>query len=318
MEKTPRYTQRERNMVLGFAAQYKDVIENKRTDAESNRKKDEVWRVIAKEFNCRVYHQRSAKQLRQLYKNMKLLLKKDLCNDSKNSKSFMDILEALSQQDSINQYLSSTGSPSGFNGRQPTKMEFDTDTKMMAGTFDNDVIVIKAEDISDNDQSSSVHNGDMDDDDDDDCLSNKDIPEVCLEEEDEELFSSRPPAQSTPDLAVRNSLRQVLTNNYNSRGNGGGGGLNMNGPPSPTTTAMTLNRMHSAAAASAATPTSTTSNNKNEFLLNLAIEERKRKIDLLNAQIEYWKTLTRKLEVTGHNGCPCHIPKMNGHHHGQS
>lgn len=39
MEKTPRYTQRERNMVLGFAAQYKDVIENKRTDAESNRKK---------------------------------------------------------------------------------------------------------------------------------------------------------------------------------------------------------------------------------------------------------------------------------------
>ena len=28
MEKTPRYTQRERNMVLGYAAQYKDIIEN--------------------------------------------------------------------------------------------------------------------------------------------------------------------------------------------------------------------------------------------------------------------------------------------------
>ncbi|XP_055854297.1 uncharacterized protein LOC129918027 isoform X2 [Episyrphus balteatus] len=293
MEKTPRYTQRERNMVLGFAAQYKDVIENKRTDAESNRKKDEVWRVIAKEFNCRVYHQRSSKQLRQLYKNMKLLLKKDLCNDSKNSKSFMDILEALSQQDSINQYLSSTGSPSGFNGRQPAKMEFDGDTKMMTGTFDSDVIVIKAEDISDNDQSSSVHNGDMDDDDDDDCLSNKDIPEVCLEEEDEELFS-RPPAQSTPDIAMRNSVRQAMNNNY-PRGN-------MNEPSSPT------NRMSNA---------SGSASNKNEFLLNLAIEERKRKIDLLNAQIEYWKTLTRKLEITGHNGCPCHIPKMNGHH-GQS
>ncbi|XP_055923655.1 uncharacterized protein LOC129954044 isoform X2 [Eupeodes corollae] len=291
MEKTPRYTQRERNMVLGFAAQYKDVIENKRTDAESNRKKDEVWRVIAKEFNCRVYHQRSAKQLRQLYKNMKLLLKKDLCNDSKNAKSFMDILEALSQQDSINQYLSSTGSPSGYNGRQPAKMELDVDNKMMSGTFDSDVIVIKAEDISDNDQSSSVHNGDMEDDDDDDCLSTKDIPEVCLEEEDEELFS-RPPAQSTPDLAMRNNIRQTINNNY-SRGN-------TNEPSSPT------NRTPSGSAS-----------NKNEFLLNLAIEERKRKIDLLNAQIEYWKTLTRKLEITGHSSCPCHIPKMNGHH-GQS
>ena len=101
MEKTPRYTQRERNMVLGFAAQYKDVIENKRTDAESNRKKDEVWREIAKEFNLRVYHQRSSKQLRQLYKNMKLLLKKDLCGEGKGSRSFMDLLNTLSQQESV-------------------------------------------------------------------------------------------------------------------------------------------------------------------------------------------------------------------------
>lgn len=290
-------------------------------------KKDEVWRVIAKEFNCRVYHQRSAKQLRQLYKNMKLLLKKDLCNDNKNAKSFMDILEALSQQDSINQYLSSTGSPSGFNGRPPTKIEFDNDSKMMTGTFDSDVIVIKAEDISDNDQSSSLHNGDMEDEDDDDCLSNKDIPEVCLEEEDEELFS-RPPAQSTPDnIVTRLSLRQSILNNNNNNYSRGV----THDTSSPTTThRVPSGQATSSTATTTATtntlgpPTTTTSSlsppsNKNEFLLNLAIEERKRKIDLLNAQIEYWKTLTRKLEVNnGNNSCPCHIPKMNGHHLGQS
>lgn len=100
-------------MVLGYAAQYKDVIENKRTDAESNRKKDEVWLQIAKEFNSKVYHQRSAKQLRQLYKNMKLLLKKDLCGEDKGNRSFMDLLNTLSQQDSVAQYIAEQMSPDG-------------------------------------------------------------------------------------------------------------------------------------------------------------------------------------------------------------
>ncbi|XP_075154933.1 uncharacterized protein LOC142228399 isoform X2 [Haematobia irritans] len=191
MEKTPRYTQRERNMVLGFAAQYKDIIENKRTDAESNRKKDEVWRQIAKEFNARVYHQRSSKQLRQLYKNMKLLLKKDLCGEGKGNRTFMDLLNTISQQESVAQYISEQMSPNGYsNGRQKYEDDYD-DSKIPSLNYDgmdHDVIVIKSEDISDNEHS---NNGEaMDEDDDDDCISPKDIPEVCLEEEDEELFAT--------------------------------------------------------------------------------------------------------------------------------
>ncbi|XP_061398296.1 putative uncharacterized protein DDB_G0289263 [Musca vetustissima] len=193
MEKTPRYTQRERNMVLGYAAQYKDIIENKRTDAESNRKKDEVWRQIAKEFNARVYHQRSSKQLRQLYKNMKLLLKKDLCGEGKGNRTFMDLLNTISQQESVAQYISEQMSPNGYsNGgsRQKYEEDFD-DSKHPALNYDgmdHDVIVIKSEDISGDEHS---NNGEaMDEDDDDDCISPKDIPEVCLEEEDEELFAT--------------------------------------------------------------------------------------------------------------------------------
>lgn len=140
MEKTPRYTQRERNMVLSFAAQYKDVIENKRTDAESNRKKDDVWSSIAKEFNSRAYHQRSSKQLRQLYKNMKLLLKKDLGTETKgstsSSRSFMDILSALSHQDSINQYIAGVDMlPEDLNNRSLSKTGDDYESDPKVGTI---------------------------------------------------------------------------------------------------------------------------------------------------------------------------------------
>ncbi|KAH8289750.1 hypothetical protein KR054_010341, partial [Drosophila jambulina] len=201
MEKTPRYTQRERNMVLSYAAQYKDVIENKRTDAESNRKKDEVWLQIAKDFNSRVYHQRSAKQLRQLYKNMKLLLKKDLCGEDKSNHSFMDLLNTLSQQESVAQYIAEQLSPEGAggggkqggpghggiqgNGHHGDDYD-DSKVGLYVEGMDTDVIVIKSETISDNEQTDNGMDC-LDDDDDDDCLSPK-APEVCLEEEDDVLF----------------------------------------------------------------------------------------------------------------------------------
>ncbi|KAH8373676.1 hypothetical protein KR200_011765, partial [Drosophila serrata] len=202
MEKTPRYTQRERNMVLSYAAQYKDVIENKRTDAESNRKKDEVWLQIAKDFNSRVYHQRSAKQLRQLYKNMKLLLKKDLCGEDKSNHSFMDLLNTLSQQESVAQYIAEQLSPEGAggggskqgghgngggqgNGHHGDDYD-DSKVGLYVEGMDTDVIVIKSETISDNEQTDNGMDC-LDDDDDDDCMSPK-APEVCLEEEDDVLF----------------------------------------------------------------------------------------------------------------------------------
>ncbi|XP_017054979.2 uncharacterized protein LOC108097283 isoform X2 [Drosophila ficusphila] len=232
MEKTPRYTQRERNMVLGYAAQYKDVIENKRTDAESNRKKDDVWTEIAKEFNSRVYHQRSAKQLRQLYKNMKLLLKKDLCGEDKSNHSFMDLLNTLSQQESVGQYIAEQLSPEGAGGGGGKQGgagnggglgnghhadDFDDSKYHLFSShlqmplypegMDTDVILIKSETISDNEQTDNGMDC-LDDEDDDDCLSPK-APEVCLEEEDGLLFPT--------------DLRQLQQVGSGAVGGGGGG-----------------------------------------------------------------------------------------------
>ncbi|KNC21138.1 hypothetical protein FF38_08358, partial [Lucilia cuprina] len=472
MEKTPRYTQRERNMVLGYAAQYKDIIENKRTDAESNRKKDEVWRQIAKEFNARVYHQRSSKQLRQLYKNMKLLLKKDLCGEGKGNRTFMDLLNTISQQESVAQYISEQMSPNGYSnggsggGRQKYDDDYD-DSKfpllqhpvLNYDGMDHDVIVIKSEDISDNEQS---HSGEAMDEDDDDCLSPKDIPEVCLEEEDEELFATdlRQPtstpqqtqnqqqqqqlqqqqqqtqksAQSSgqtaqlqqspahllhhsqqPEITIQNiggirvgsigsmanmkALQNAVNNSNNNNGpstnsalsithnNGSAAGqalnlrqtsaeqqlllnglglsavnhnnnvldtnprmptlqrasqqhnnpvptqppsaaqhlhlnshsnatqqllLNINGASSPFTP-----HKHYGQQRQTSTPNSHSQKNAQNDYFMLGIEERKLKIELLNAQIDYWKKLTKKLdENPGHNpnpSCMCHFPgKANG------
>lgn len=75
--------------------------------------------------------------------------------------------------------------------------------------MDPDVIVIKSEDISDNDQSQAPE--DMDDDD-GDCLSSKDIPEVCLEEEDDEIFATDL-RQSTPIQSTHASQRASITSN---------------------------------------------------------------------------------------------------------
>ncbi|XP_039959391.1 homeobox protein 2 [Bactrocera tryoni] len=477
MEKTPRYTQRERNMVLGFAAQYKDVIENKRTDAESNRKKDEVWRQIAKEFNARVYHQRSSKQLRQLYKNMKLLLKKDLCGEGKGNRTFMDLLNTLSQQESVAQYISEQMSPNGGSGignggyGSNRQHKYDDDYDDSKNPFpqlaslgydgmDPDVIVIKSEDISDNDQSQAPE--DMDDDD-GDCLSSKDIPEVCLEEEDDEIFATdlrhSTPVQSAhasqrasfnsngphqqqnssqqPEVTIQNvggirvgsigslanlkalqnggsnsalNIPNSSNNGNNNSGNGHGAhngdrhapstrhqvspeqqaaqqlllnGLGLSAvhpaePPLPqlqrathaansnsnnnlinstNQLLMSLNAnagfaglqksshghghghnhhhhnghghggnggggLHnhsnsSSGSSSGIGGTHNANNRNNDYLMSLAIKERERKIDLLNAQIDYWKTLTKKLDSNAaHNptpACMCHFPgKVNG------
>lgn len=178
--------------------------------------------------------------------------------------------------------------------------------------------------MSDNDSQNGI---DMDDD--DDCLSNKDIPEVCIEEEDEDLF---------PRSRDRDVLMQRLNNGKieHSR-NGEGGGVSVlnlaGGGGVPGILSGFHHHINDNSNAHSHDSPSLPSPNK-DILMALTIEERKRKIELLNAQIEYWKTLTKKLETSGNNGgsgaaanggdsvtnpptpsCHCHLsgtPRING------
>ena len=54
----------EREMVLQLVQKYKDVIENKRTDAVTSAHKEKVWQRIATEFNATGVSKKEAKQLK--------------------------------------------------------------------------------------------------------------------------------------------------------------------------------------------------------------------------------------------------------------
>lgn len=141
--------------------------------------------------------------------------------------------------------------------------------------------------------------------------------------------SALPLLQRVPNNSNNNSSNSAL-HNLSSNHNAAGSSNNAN--TNALTASQILLHMNGAAAAAAAghhhSPYGRSSRNNNhhrrtgageEILNSLAIEERKRKIDLLNAQIDYWKTLTKKLNSSAEHfpnpSCMCHFPgKVNGLH----
>lgn len=195
------------------------------------------------------------------------------------------------------------------------------------GGHHDDIVVIKSEEMSDNDSQNGI---DMDED--DDCLSTKDIPEVCIEEEDEDLF----PRSREREVLLQNMSNGKLSSNGRNSENGDRGGvsvLNLTGSGAGVPGIMSGLHHHINENTASNDSPSLPSPNK-DILMALTIEERKRKIELLNAQIEYWKTLTKKLETSGNNSgsgaanggdnsvtnpptpsCHCHMsgtPRING------
>lgn len=191
----------------------------------------------------------------------------------------------------------------------------------------DDIVVIKSEEMSDNDSQNGI---DMDED--DDCLSTKDIPEVCIEEEDEDLF---PRSRDRDVLMHRMSNGKMEHHSRNGEVGGGVSVLNLAGGGVGAGVPGIISGLHHHINDNSASNDSPSLPSPNkDILMALTIEERKRKIELLNAQIEYWKTLTKKLETSGNNGgngaaanggdsvtnpptpsCHCHLsgtPRING------
>lgn len=57
-------TTAEREVILQLVQKYKDIIENKRTDAVTSLHKEKVWQKIASEFNAIGLTKKDAKQLK--------------------------------------------------------------------------------------------------------------------------------------------------------------------------------------------------------------------------------------------------------------
>lgn len=74
----PNFTVIEKDILINLITKYKDVVENKKTDNETNAKKNKVWRKISDEFNLKNSScVRNTEQLKTLWENIKRTTRKD-------------------------------------------------------------------------------------------------------------------------------------------------------------------------------------------------------------------------------------------------
>lgn len=86
MEKSkrgPNLTKEEKDKIINLVLKYRNIIENKKTDAVAVSERNCTWLKIAAEFNATTIVKRDVKQLKSFYKNSKLALKKDICREKK-------------------------------------------------------------------------------------------------------------------------------------------------------------------------------------------------------------------------------------------
>lgn len=81
-DKGRNFTESEKFHLLSVIEKYVYIIENKRSDAVSSKKKNEVWEKIANEYNCNQQTGiRNANQLKHLLENIRHKAKKDIASE---------------------------------------------------------------------------------------------------------------------------------------------------------------------------------------------------------------------------------------------
>ncbi|XP_012270311.1 myb/SANT-like DNA-binding domain-containing protein 3 isoform X3 [Orussus abietinus] len=104
----------EKQRLVEYVTLYKDIIENRKTDAASVRKKDECWNNVACRFNSdEVSQQRSVESLKMCWENLK----------KKTRKQFMDVHRDLYARGRFNDRLDS-GEMSQASEEQDKKNDF--------------------------------------------------------------------------------------------------------------------------------------------------------------------------------------------------
>lgn len=81
-ERGNNFTETEKEILLRLARKHYSIIENKKTDGRTVKKKIDAWKRIAEQFN-EVFstNQRNAIQLKNFYNNHKRKLKRDKTDD---------------------------------------------------------------------------------------------------------------------------------------------------------------------------------------------------------------------------------------------
>ncbi|KAJ8950543.1 hypothetical protein NQ314_007852 [Rhamnusium bicolor] len=81
--RTANYSLEEKNVLLQLVQKYKNIIENKKTDASSNAEKESIWRKIYAEFNSVAPNniERDVTSLKKAYLNMKKTVRKEIAEE---------------------------------------------------------------------------------------------------------------------------------------------------------------------------------------------------------------------------------------------
>lgn len=82
------YSAFDKDKLVNIVDQYKDIIENVKTDAATNLMKDKVWETITAEFNATSAAKRTCISLRALFKRIKEDAKKHLSTDKVSFNSY--------------------------------------------------------------------------------------------------------------------------------------------------------------------------------------------------------------------------------------
>ena len=82
MAKRSYFSELERTILTELVEKYLSIIECKKSDFRSIRRKNEIWTKISEEFNAQmVVQQRTDKQLKKCWENRKSRAKQDLCKE---------------------------------------------------------------------------------------------------------------------------------------------------------------------------------------------------------------------------------------------
>lgn len=81
-KRSANFTEGEKTTLINLVCQFRNVLENKKTDAVSNQKKSEMWAKLAESFNATSGRSpRDASSLRSKYDDLKKSLRKKLGNN---------------------------------------------------------------------------------------------------------------------------------------------------------------------------------------------------------------------------------------------
>lgn len=72
------FTEIEKATLVDIISDFKNIIENKKTDGTTLKAKNEAWHEISTRFNAASCNSRSASQLRATYKGLKHQIRKNI------------------------------------------------------------------------------------------------------------------------------------------------------------------------------------------------------------------------------------------------